>query len=162
MVAVLALRVFVFDTYAIDSGSMTPTLRPGDRLIVHKGGEPAVGDVVVVHGTANWGTPGTDYVKRVVAVAGDHIVCCAADGALLRNGQPIAEPYLAPGEAPSLVPFDVTVPEGRLWLLGDHRSESGDSRSFLGRAGGGLARAEDVVGQVVLRYWPIGRAGAAN
>ncbi len=67
-------------------------------------------------------------IKRVVGLPGDHVTCCAPNGTLMVNGQEIAETYLFPGDDPSSSPFDITVPDGRLWVMGDHRSNSADSR----------------------------------
>ena len=88
----------------------------------------------------------TTYVKRVIGLPGDHVVCCDADGRLTVNGQQVAEPYLYPGRrARAPLKFNVVVPDGRLWLMGDHRSVSADSRSLLGAPGGryGPAGARD-------------------
>ena len=75
------------------------------------------------------------------------------------NDVPLTEPYLAAGMAPSLSPFDVQVPANRLWMMGDNRSNSADSRAHLGDPGGGMIPVEDVVGRPALRYWPFGRFG---
>ena len=74
------------------------------------------------------------------------------------NGQPIREPYLFPGDTGSETPFDVVVPEGRLWLLGDHRSDSADSRTLLGAPGGGLIPEERVIGRAQRILWPFERS----
>lgn len=152
--AALALR-----PYVVPTDSMAPTLEPGDRVVVDRlPGTPQRGDVVVMSGAALGDRD--DVVKRVIGVAGDRITCCTVDGRLTRNGGPLDEPYLYPGDAPSATPFDVVVTAGHLWVLGDHRSDSGDSRSRLGSPGGGLVPTEDVVGRVVMRYWPPGRFGS--
>ncbi len=67
-------------------------------------------------------------IKRVIGLPGDHVRCCTVDGRLEVNGTEVSEGYLYPGDAPSGMPFDVTVPEGRVWVMGDHRSDSSDSR----------------------------------
>ncbi len=81
------------------------------------------------------------------------------EGRLTIDGVALDEPYVPVGEAPSAGTFDVWVPPGRLWLMGDHRSRSKDSRSHLGSPGGGTVSAEDVIGPVVFRYWPVDRVG---
>ena len=104
------------------------------------------------------------YVKRVIGVAGDRVKCCNDDGKLLVNGEPLDEPYLAgdgggtesePGDGgtqaarASDVDFDVEVPPDRLWLMGDNRANSTDSRNLLSRPGGGMIRKSDAVGVVI-------------
>jgi signal peptidase I len=102
-----------------------------------------------------------DLVKRVIGVGGDRIVCCDSEKRITVNGVPITEPYLYPGDraAPSLAEFSVRVPPGRLWVMGDHRSESADSRFHLGDPGGGFVPVDNVVGRAFARVWPFGRAG---
>lgn len=100
----------------------------------------------------------SDYVKRVVGLPGDHVMCCDRDGRLTVNGVAVHEPYLFPGDAASDLTFDVIVPAGRLWVMGDHRSDSADSRAHLGDPGGGMVRLEDVIGRAVAIYWPLDRA----
>jgi signal peptidase I len=101
----------------------------------------------------------SDYVKRVVGLPGDRVVCCDARGLLTINDTEVEEPYLYPGDRPSDLTFDVTVPAGRVWVMGDHRSDSADSRAHLGDPGGGMVRLDDVIGRAGLIYWPPGRVG---
>jgi len=158
-VAVLVLVVLwtqVVQTYTVVADSMIPTLHNGDHLVVLRTSSIERGDLVVFDGEHLLGTPGTAYVKRVVGVPGDHVVCCT-EGRLVVNGEPADEPFLA--GPTDQVTFDVTVPADRYWVLGDNRTDSADSRSALGRPGGGMLRASDVVGEVVWRYWPTGRIG---
>ena len=101
---------------------------------------------------------GTDYVKRVIGVGGDRVRCCDAEGRISVNGRPIDESgYLMAGNAPSDQSFDVEVPAGMLWLMGDHRSNSADSRSHLGDPGGGMVRQSRVIGRVTHILWPFDR-----
>jgi signal peptidase I len=183
----LLLRTFVVQAFSIPSASMEPTLEPGQRVLVWRGwGSPAGavqrGDVVVFNGTGTFtAEPAartglaavgaglgnllgfrpdeTDFVKRVVGLPGDHVVCCDAAGRLTVNGTALEEPYVAAGDAPSEVRFDVIVPAGRVWVMGDHRSESADSRAHLAGPGGGTIALDDVVGRVIFVTWPLSDVG---
>jgi len=191
LVVVVLVRGLVVQSFSVPSGSMEPTIRPGDRVLANRlvrGDSIRRGDVVVFDGGTVFGPAaaedpaddpatrvgvlaravgsllvldtGTDYVKRVVGVAGDRVVCCDARGRLTVNGAGVDEPYVHPGDRPSELTFDVTVPAGRVWVMGDHRSDSSDSRAFLGRPGGGMVPVDDVIGQVTVRYWPLDRLGS--
>ena len=186
----MLLRGLFVDSYYIPSGSMEPTLRPGDRVLINKiGGASSLrrGDLVVFDGTHIFAEPSavpgssqssalgrimaamasrlsihlneSDYVKRVVGLPGDHVACCDLTGLLTVNGVAADEPYLYPGDKPSNLTFDVTVPAGCLWVMGDHRSDSSDSRAHLGDPGGGMVPLDDVIGRVGLIYWPPSRVG---
>ncbi|MCT7355076.1 signal peptidase I [Streptomyces sp. 15-116A] len=97
-----------------------------------------------------------DLIKRVVGVGGDRVQCCDAQGRVTVNGVPLNEDYLYPGNAPSTTPFDVTVPEGRLWVMGDHRADSADSRSHQNTDYGGTVSEDEVVGRAMVIAWPLG------
>lgn len=98
-------------------------------------------------------------VKRVIGLPGDHVVCCDADGKLTVNGQAITEPYLFPGAAPSDTTFDVIVPAGHLWVMGDHRNNSEDSRAHQSLNGTGFVPIADVEGRAVVIAWPLSHLG---
>lgn len=96
-------------------------------------------------------------IKRVIGLPGDHVVCCTKDGKLTVNGVAVTEPYLKSGDAPSNDPFDITVPAGKVWVMGDHRSNSGDSRYHDDNSGGadGSVAIDRVVGRAVAVVWPF-------
>ncbi|MER6122955.1 signal peptidase I [Streptomyces sp. NPDC001795] len=154
----LTLSTFVMQPFDIPSGSMERGLRVGDRVLVNKlayrfGSTPQRGDVVVFDGTGYFGN--ADYVKRVVGVGGDHVVCCDKKGRLEVNGRSVDESsFLYPGDSPSDVSFDVVVPDGTLFVLGDHRSDSSDSRDHLGSPGGGMIPVGAVIGRADWVAWP--------
>ncbi|NGO11217.1 signal peptidase I [Streptomyces sp. HC44] len=158
LVFLLLLGRFVLQPFQIPSGSMEPGLRIGDRVLVNKlayrfGAEPKRGDVIVFDGTGHFGT--ADYIKRVVGVGGDHVVCCDRQGRIEVNGRSVDEStFLYPGNKPSEVSFDVVVPDGTLFVLGDHRGDSSDSRDHLGSPGGGMVPVGDVIGRADWIAWP--------
>jgi len=100
--------------------------------------------------------PAKQYlVKRVIGVAGDQIVCCSKDGKLTINGVEVTEPYIFAGNKPSETTFNVTVPEGKLWLMGDHRGASSDSRYHQDDINKGFVPVSKVTGRVVAVIWPF-------
>jgi signal peptidase I len=152
-------------------------------------GQPEPGDIVVFKGPDTW-TPEVsvakpsnwvsgallslgraigvappsedDYVKRVIATAGQTVQCCDADGRVTVDGKPLTEPYIhqnSPlGGGPSGREFGpVTVPQGRLWVMGDHRSASADSRAHVGDKYSGTIAVDDVIGKAALIVWPLDR-----
>jgi signal peptidase I len=189
VLVMLLVRGLLVQSFYVPSGSMEPTIEPGDRILVDKlvsGEDLERGDVVVFDGTTTFaaadrrphqadGLVGRtlasaasavgidlgeqDFVKRVIGLPGDHVVCCDSSGRLTVNGTAVQEDYLHPGDKPSDLTFDVVVPPGRLWVMGDHRSDSADSRAHLGDPGGGMVRVQDVVGRAVVTFWPLGRVG---
>jgi signal peptidase I len=93
----------------------------------------------------------------VIAVGGDTVRCCDKQGRVRVNDTPLRErPYLAPGTRPSLTTFEQEVPDGYLWVMGDNRPESADSRVHLGDPGGGFVPVDNVVGKVFAVVWPLG------
>ncbi|WP_328398513.1 signal peptidase I [Streptomyces sp. NBC_00390] len=128
------------------SEAMEPTYRPGERLVIERidAGEIRRGDVVLVNVPDRY--QGGPVLQRVIGMGGDHVVC---DGNRITvNGKPVDEPYVMRGEVnPATGPYDVRVPDGRLFLLGDHRGNSNDSRFFLDEQSGSVA-ASGVLGQV--------------
>lgn len=181
LVLAIVIKAFFLQAFYIPSGSMNDTLVLDDRILVQKvsywQGEPQRGDVVVFSDPGGWLGPGDlrtadnlvtksletvglfptggHLVKRVIGVGGDRVVCCDDTGRITVNGIPLQEEsYLAPGERPSLIKFDIEVEEGHLWVQGDNRSNSADSRVHLGDPGGGFIPVEDVVGRVFLVVWP--------
>jgi signal peptidase I len=94
-------------------------------------------------------------VKRVIGVGGDHIVCCDADNRITINGKPIVEPYVAKGSNPSNTEFDVTVPKGSFWVMGDNRGNSEDSRYHPNTPGKGFVASSYVVGRAFVISWPF-------
>jgi signal peptidase I len=189
LLVMMLVRGFLVQSFFVPSGSMEPTIEPGDRILVNKvlaSGSIRRGDVVVFDGTTTFAAADRephqddgligralggaaslvgvdlgeqDFVKRVIGLPGDHVVCCDEQGRLTVNGTALDEPYLHPGDKPSDLTFDITVPAGRLWVMGDHRSDSADSRSHLGDPGGGTVRLSDVIGRASATYWPLSRIG---
>ena len=102
--------------------------------------------------------PDTDYVKRVIGIPGDHVVCCNANGQVTVNGVPLSESsYIYPGDAPSELRFNITVPPGRVWVMGDNRGDSDDSRYRTNDPGNGTVPESAVVGRAFLIIWPLSR-----
>ena len=144
------------------------------------------GDVVVFHDSAGWlgsdrTTDGsgaihllktllTDVgvlpdsskkflIKRVIGMPGDHVVCCTTKGNLTVNGHDLDESsYIYAGNRPSQVAFDVVVPSGRIWVMGDHRGDSADSRFHRDDRNNGFVPVNQVVGRAFFRLWPLSRA----
>ena len=104
--------------------------------------------------------PAKQYlVKRVIGVAGDHIVCCSKSGALEINGKSSVEPYIFAGNKPSEMNFNVTVPQGKVWVMGDHRGASADSRYHQDDVNNGFVPVSRITGRVFSIIWPLKHIG---
>jgi signal peptidase I len=171
VVAVL-VRSFVVQTFFIPSASMEHTLNIDDRVLVNKlvydFRDPERGEIVVFSAPMDWRTNPTeeDFIKRVIGVPGDHVVCCDDDGRITVNNYPLNEDYLyrddsGGADTPSRDEFDVLVPEGRLWVMGDHRSQSGDSRENYVTHDEDVVQAtipvDSVIGRAFVLFWPFSR-----
>lgn len=180
----IIIKTFFVQAFYIPSESMENTLQVGDRLIVNKlkAKETALerGDIVVFVDPGGWLRVEADeasgvkraltwvgllpehahehLIKRIVGMPGDRVECCDDEGRLLVNGQPIEEPYIHPDQDPSEKEFSVTVPDSHLWLLGDNRGRSQDSRYSQGAVGGGFVPIRNVVGRASFILWPLDHA----
>jgi len=179
------VKTFFVQMFFVPSGSMHPLFVENDRILVQKvsywNHDVQRGDVVVFDDPggqwlgAEGAVPlngvqkllsqvglyptGGHLVKRVIGIGGDHVLCCDNEGRVTVNGVPLdEEEYLNEGVSPSDRPFDVRVPEGRLWVMGDNRSNSEDSRFHQELPGAGTVPEEDVVGKVWAIVWPLSRA----
>ena len=185
LVLAVVIKAFFMQAFYIPSGSMNDTLVLDDRILVQKvsywQGEPQRGDIVVFADPGGWLNPGEvrtadgpfaqtlemfglyptggHLVKRVIGVGGDRVKCCDKQGQITVNGTPLDETsYLPKGTLPSDDEFDVRVPEEHLWVMGDNRDNSYDSRGHLGDPGGGMVSDDLVVGKVWALIWPWKRA----
>ncbi|MDN6123343.1 MAG: signal peptidase I [Brevibacterium sp.] len=163
------VRGFIIQRFTIPSASMQPTLHVGDEITVWRpdalSSDIQRGDVVVFDGrgsfvddalptplqkVGSWvglGSRDVYYVKRVIAVGGDTLQCCDAQGRLLLNDEPLDEDY-APHPA-SADEFSIEVPADTMWVMGDNRNNSADSRALMGRPGGGFIPLDRVIGPVI-------------
>ncbi|GAA4597450.1 hypothetical protein GCM10023194_72360 [Planotetraspora phitsanulokensis] len=188
LVLALLIKSFVVQAFYIPSGSMENTLLVNDRVLVNKlvyrVRDIERGDIIVFSGVDSWDpeieyedpgnpigrafhwmgvqfgiVPGdTDYIKRVIGIPGDTVKCCDSKGRVTVNGTAIDEPYVHPGDVPSDQTFEITVPKDRLWVMGDHRSDSYDSRRHTEDPGGGTIPIEKVIGRAFAIVWPFDRA----
>ena len=181
VIALTALfKTFVIQWFEIPSGSMEDTLDVGDGVAVtmYDAQDLERGDIVVFTDPDHWldvedptglrgvirdalvlihllpENTGHYLIKRVIGVPGDHIVADGR-GSLTVNGAPLNETYLKNGTSPSEVAFDVVVPEGFIWVMGDNRSNSADSRYHQDDAHGGFVPIDDVAGVAKVVVWPI-------
>ncbi len=184
LVLAIGIKALFVQAFYIPSGSMNDTLVFNDRILVQKvsywgSAAPQRGDIVVFADPGGWldnaqapqprnalakglelfglFPTGGHLVKRVIGVGGDTVACCDKRGRVSVNGTALHEQdYLAAGEQPSAITFEQEVPEGHLWVMGDNRSQSADSRVHLGDPGGGFVPEENVVGKVFSVVWPLG------
>ncbi|MEY4322497.1 MAG: signal peptidase [Actinomycetota bacterium] len=183
------LRTFVFQAFFVPSESMENTLLTDDRIIASKlsyrFGDIHRGDIVVFHDPSDWlytapkepglhqtindvmtwigilpSNSGDDLVKRVIGLPGDKVACCSKDGHITINGLAIDETSYIRDET-NQIPFSITVPEGRVFVMGDNRGASSDSRFHLDEASGTVP-IENIVGQVTFRVWPMNRFAKMN
>ena len=184
LVVSAVVKTFLMQMFFVPSGSMRPLLTNDDRILVQKvsywgDGQVQRGDVVVFADPGDrWLGPtiaeptavqkvlarvglyptGGHLVKRVVGVGGDRVRCCDRQGRVRVNGVPLdEEAYLAGDAKPSERRFDVEVPEGRIWVMGDNRPDSEDSRFHQDLPGGGTVPESAVVGKVWGVVWPVDR-----
>ena len=183
----VVIKTYAIQAFFIPSGSMENTLEINDRVLVNKLVYDVRsihrGDIVVFNGDGSWdpgtpprntnflvkfgqgfasmfgfGHPGDILIKRVIGLPGDKVACCDAQGRVTVNGVPLNEQsYLYPGDSPSENRFDIVVPPDRLWVMGDHRLISDDSRDHLGEPGGGTIPENAVIGRAFVIIWPISR-----
>jgi signal peptidase I len=166
----LVVRVFLVQTFWVPSTSMVPTLQVGDRVLVNKlvfhVNSPSRGEVVVFNSPISWRSfPNeTVFIKRLIGLPGDHVMCCDANGELQINGKSLREPYLnftesaAKPAAPQ--PFNIVVPPDRLWVMGDNRYNSGDSAANWYRSANvdqSTIRESALIGRAFLLFWPLTR-----
>lgn len=187
LVLALLIKTFLVQAFSIPSDSMQNTLQRGDRVLVDKltpwfGAEPKRGEVVVFHDPGGWlentqaANPNVvqkflsfiglmpsaeekDLIKRVIAVGGDTVEC-KKDGPVVVNGKALDDKsFIFPGNTPcNDEPFGpIQVPKGRIWVMGDHRQNSLDSRYHQALPGGGTVSDDEVVGRAIVVAWPINR-----
>ena len=148
-----ALTVAALGAATVRNESMSPTLHGGDTVVFDRWSTPQRGDIVLFVDREGWsGHEDAVLVKRVVGVAGDVVVCCeAGTGRLLVNDEPVDEAYAGGTRPGGDIPFRVAVPDEAIWVMGDNRSESADSRLSVSQPGRGAVARADVRGTV--RAW---------
>jgi len=180
------IKTFLFRAFYIPSESMMNTLDVNDRIFVNLlVPEPIAmerGDVVVFRDTKGWLAPTAQQpagafsgvqdaltfvgllpdnsqqhlVKRVIGLPGDRVICCDGSGRLTVNGTALDETYINNAEVPQVLDFNVVVPAGKVWVMGDNRNHSADSRAHMGTDGGFIDMA-DIEGKAAVIAWPLNR-----
>jgi signal peptidase I len=165
LLASFLVKAYLVRSFYIPSASMENTLLVGDRVLVNELVPKAVGlqrgDVVVFQDPGGWLGPGMgdDLIKRVIGLPGDTVSCCDADGRLQVNGHAVDEPYVVLQSGSNRVSgqdFTEKVPAGQIWVMGDNRYESADSRVH------GTVPESDVVGRAFVITWPANRWSALS
>ncbi len=183
----IAVRTFVASPASITTDAMSPALRAGDRVIVSpipvRTGGTQRGEIIAFTAPSTWvsipdaapgwrdsvrdglalfglASPSSDslVVLRIVAEEGQRIVCCTPEGGLVLDGAPLVEPYLRAGTRTDQIPFDVVVPPGRVFVLGDDREVARDSRYHLDVDAGTIPDSA-IIGRVMFVAWPLDRIG---
>ena len=187
LVLSLLIKTFIAQAFFIHSQSMEPTLIKGDRVLVSRLAPGPLdlnrGDIVVFVDPGGWinaaptepnalrdvitsvgefigllpQNTGEHLIKRTIGLPGDHVVCCNPQGLITINDVPIVEPYVIDGAVPSEIAFDKVVPPEHIFVLGDNRPNSGDSRYNEGSPGGGMVPLSNVVGVAKATIWPFDR-----
>jgi len=147
--------------FDLDRGDVVVFKDPGQWLPPAQDPERGAVSQALVEGLTFVGVlpqdSGEHLIKRVIGLGGDVVTCCDSEGRITVNGRAVDEPYLYPDEGTDQVNFEITVPEGRMWVMGDHRSSSLDSRYHQDLAGQGTVDIDLVVGRAVATIWPIQR-----
>ena len=189
LVLSIIVKTFLVQFFYIPSGSMENTLQVNDRVGVNKLGaifsDIKRGEVVVFRDPAEWLSapydeskglakivkdglvfvgimpdPAKQYlIKRVIGVGGDRVVCCSTSGKIEVNGVEVDEPYIYAGNKPSDSTFNVTVPKGFIWVMGDHRGASADSRFHTDDPNKGMVPLDKVTGRALFVIWPLKHLG---
>lgn len=180
LVLSVLVRTFLVQAFYVPSQSMENTLLPNDRILASKVTTRFAGvnrgEVVVFKDPGGWLPPtqvqvtalqrvfefigllpsssGDDLVKRVIGIAGDHVVCCDEQQRIVLNGVSLDEPFIKPLGGTNQVQFDIVVPADSMFVMGDNRAESADSRYHLS-VNSGAVPIGNVVGRVVLKVWPL-------
>jgi signal peptidase I len=169
VVVALLVRTFLLQTFWVPSPSMEHTLNVKDRVLVNKlvydFRDPHRGEIIVFNSPLSWRSNPDEkvFVKRVIGVGGDRVVCCDSQGRITINGKALDEPYLdhdAPHAKAAPNDFNVVVPNGRLWVMGDNRYDSADSRQNLENSNDinqATIDVDAVIGRAFVLFWPFNR-----